>query len=173
MPEVATESRSTSVARFNRPGRKQPPMGAGGRGDNVGAIKPRIAKQGYIRFLTVRDLDGRSRAAMRCRELVGAFQSDLGGEDALSTSQKQLVQRAAILATQLEDFEVRWSLGEPIELTGYMAAVNCQRRVLEALGIERRARNVNGVDAGFGEAVNGTDRKAKMPTFGECVDLTR
>jgi hypothetical protein len=143
MQPNATEAPSRSVARFNGKGRRQPKMrGEGARGDNVGAVKPRIAKQGYARFLSLRDLDGRSRAAARCRELVASLESDLGGSDRLSTAQRQLVQRAALLATQLEDFEVRWSLGEPIELQDYLATVNCQRRVLQSLGLERRARDV-------------------------------
>jgi hypothetical protein len=138
-----SDTASKSIARFNRPGREQPRMGAAGRGDNVGSVKPRIARQGYVRFLTILDLDQRSRAAQRCRELVAAFAADLGGVDNMSTSQHQLVQRAAILATQLEDFEVRWSLGEPIELPDYLTAINVQRRVLVTLGLERRARDVS------------------------------
>ncbi len=79
---------------------------------------------------------------MRVRELVAAFEADLGGTDRLSTSQRQLVQRAAILAVQCEDFEVRYSIGQLIELDMYLAAINCQRRVLVELGLERRARDV-------------------------------
>jgi hypothetical protein len=140
--DAAVDNNTKSIARFNVPGRKRRKMADGiARGDNVGSVKPRIAKLGYVRFLTIRDLDGRSRAAQRCRELVTAFTTDLGGH--LTTSQSQLVQRASILATQLEDFEVRWSLGEPIEQTDYLTTVNVQRRVLATLGLERRARDVS------------------------------
>jgi hypothetical protein len=116
---------------------------AGAPGDAVASIKPRLLKQGYVRFLTLADLDGRSRAAARCRELVRDFTSDLGGDEQLSTAEKQLVQRAALLATCIEDFEVRWTLGQPIELPDYLATVNAQRRVLITLGLERRARDVS------------------------------
>jgi len=34
-------------------------------------------------------------------------------------------------------------VGEPIELGDYLTAVNCQRRVLQTLGLERRARDVS------------------------------
>ena len=143
MPADPAEAAANSVARFNVPGRTQPRMGEGSdRGDNVGTIKPRIAKHGYIRFLTLRDLDGRSRASARCKQLVSAFEADLGGADQLTTAQAQLVQRAALLATTLEDFEVRFCLGEPIELADYLTCVNVQRRVLATLGLERRARDV-------------------------------
>ncbi len=114
----------------------------GARGDAAAAVKPRIARQGYIRFLTMRDLDGRSRAAARCRELVREFEADLGGHDRLSAAQRQLVENAAVLATMLEDFTVRHMLGEPVELESYLAAINVQRRLLVSLGLERRARDV-------------------------------
>jgi hypothetical protein len=151
MAEPATEKShegGRSVARFNGPGRQQPKMPAtkmpvDGRGDNVGSVKPRIAKLGYHRFLTIRDIDGRSRASVRTRQLVKAFETDMGGADRLTTGQQQLVQRAAVLATQLEDFEVRWALGEPIEFLDYLTAINVQRRVLLAIGLERRAKNVS------------------------------
>jgi hypothetical protein len=103
MPEAASESNPTSVARFNHAGRKQPRMGADGRGDNVGAVKPRIGRKGYVRFLGLKDLDGRSRAAQRTRQIVAAIENDLGGGDRLSEAQRQLVQRAAFLSVQCED----------------------------------------------------------------------
>ncbi len=143
MSETAPEARSKSVARFNGPGRRQPKMAIDApRGDASGTVKPRIARQGYIRFLTMRDLDGRSRAAARCRELARELEVDLGGADRLSTAQRQLIQRAAVLAAQLEDFETRWCLGEVVELPDYLQAINVQRRLLVSLGLERRARDV-------------------------------
>jgi hypothetical protein len=143
MSETAAEARSTSVARFNGPGRRQPKMRAeGARGDAVGAVKPRIAKSGYVRFLSLRDIDGRSRAAARCRELVRELEADLGGHDRLSTAQRQLVENAAVLATMLEDFTVRHMLGEPVELESYLSAINVQRRLLTTLGLERWAPDV-------------------------------
>ena len=72
-----------------------------------------------------------------------AITVDLGGADRLTTAQRQLVQRASFLAVQLEDFEVRYSLGESIEVGAYLATVNCQRRVLECIGLERRQRDVS------------------------------
>jgi hypothetical protein len=143
MPVDADEVAAKSIARFNVPGRQQPRMGDGStRGDNEGTVKPRIAKQGYIRFLTLRDLDGRSRAVAKCNQLRAALEADLGGSANLTTGQSQLCQRAALIGVQLEDFEVRWTLGEPIEFTDYMTGVNVQRRVLATLGLERRARDV-------------------------------
>jgi hypothetical protein len=142
MPEAAAEARSKSVARFNVPGRKLPKMPAGdaARGDSSGSIKPRLARHGWIRFLTLKDLDARSRAASFTRNLASALESDLGGDP--SIGQKQLVQRAAILSAICEDFETRHLLGEPIELVDYLTTTNVLRRVLATLGLERKAREV-------------------------------
>ena len=104
MPQTAREARSKSVARFNVPGRRLPkmPAGAAARGDASGSIKPKLARHGYLRFLTIKDLDARSRAASFARNVASALESDLGGDP--STGQKQLVQRAAILSAICEDF---------------------------------------------------------------------
>jgi hypothetical protein len=141
MPEDSSGIASSSDSNTLRMIQQTPRVGA--PGDAVASIKPRLLKQGYVRFLTLADLDGRSRAAARCRELVRSFESDLGGADELSTAQRQLVQRAALLAVTLEDFEVRFTLGQPFELPDYLATVNAQRRVLITLGLERRARDVS------------------------------
>jgi len=117
-------------------------MGAGGRGDTTGAIKPRIARQGYGRFLTLKDFDGRCRAAARVKEIMGALEADLGGRDRLSEAQRQLVTRAAMLSVQAEDYEARFMLGEPHEVDVYLTTTNNLRRVLVTLGLERRARDV-------------------------------
>jgi len=76
-------------------------------GNSAGAIRPRLQKLGYIKFLTLSDLDQRTRAAQRCKEHTAGLESDLGGVEHLTAAQRQLVQRAALLAVILEDFELR------------------------------------------------------------------
>src|SRR6266699_3424029 len=78
-----------------------------GSGGPAGSIRPRLQKLGYIKFLTLADLDQRSRAAQRCKEHIANLGADLGGADRLTTGQRQLIQRAALLAVMLEDFELR------------------------------------------------------------------
>jgi hypothetical protein len=143
MPADTAEANPTSVARFNVQGREMPRMAGNGTGDNAGAIKPRLARTGYTRFLTLANLDGRSRAVANCNNLKAAFETDLGGADTLSTGQAQLVQRAAMLSVVCEDFETRHLLGQPIEIDQYLTAINVQRRVLVTIGLERRARDVS------------------------------
>jgi hypothetical protein len=142
VPRNAAEAQATSVARFNRPNRPQPkmPRGDAARGDGSGSVKPRVARHGWIRFLTLKDLDARSRAAAFAKSLAASLESDLGNDP--TAGQKQLVQRAAVISAVCEDFETRFLLGEPFELPEYLVAANCLRRVLATLGLERKPRDV-------------------------------
>jgi hypothetical protein len=146
MPEAAAEARpkrvlppGTNVARFNKPGREQPKATSA---DGSASIKPRLARHGYVKFLTLADLDARSRAAAFAKNLVAEFESDLGGADNLTAALRQLTQRGAVLSAIAQDFETRFLLGEAIELPDYLAAVNNLRRVLRTIGLERKARDV-------------------------------
>jgi hypothetical protein len=97
---------------------------------------------GKVRLLTLDRLDRRTAAAQRAVQLVDAIGNDLGGSDRLSEGTRMLVQRAAVLNTFIESCEVRWLAGESIELGDYLAAINCQRRCLESIGLDRLPRDV-------------------------------
>jgi hypothetical protein len=68
--------------------------------------------------------------------------SDLGRLANTSAAEQQLVRRAAILAARIEDAEARWIQSADIDVGEHLAAVNSQRRVLEALGLKRRPKDV-------------------------------
>jgi hypothetical protein len=95
-----------------------------------------------VRLLTLDELDGRTSAARLVRELIASIENDLGGADALTEGQRQLVQRAAVLGAMIEDSETRWIGGAEFDAAAYLAQINAQRRVLATIGLERRARNV-------------------------------
>ena len=99
--------------------------------------------RGKMRLLTLDHIDGRTAAAKRARELIASIESDLGGADRLSEGSRQLVQRAALLGTYIENCEAQWLAGDEVPLADYLAAVNAQRRVLATIGLDRRARDVN------------------------------
>jgi len=91
---------------------------------------------------TLDELDGRTRASQRTRELLGSIHADLGGLDRLTQAQIQLAQRAAVLGALLEDRETRWAAGEEFHLDEYLSAINAQRRVFATLGLKREPRDV-------------------------------
>jgi hypothetical protein len=97
---------------------------------------------GKMRLLTLNDLDGRTKAAMMAKALVADLENDLGGADRLSAAERELVQRAALMAAMLGDAEARWLSGRPVDVAEYTTLANAQSRILKMLGLERRQRDV-------------------------------
>ena len=54
-------------------------------------------------------VDGRSAWVRRCRDVIAAHLSDLGGLDNCSAAEHSIVRRAAVLTTELEVLEVRFA----------------------------------------------------------------
>lgn len=95
-----------------------------------------------------KEIDGRSVAARRFKDVLEAFIADLGGESAgLSAGQQAIARRAATLAVECELMELRFTVNggaKPQEIEVYQRATNTLRRCLESLNIHRgrKARNV-------------------------------
>lgn len=93
-------------------------------------------------------IDGRSTWARRFRDLMALHLSDLGGDDHVSEAQRSIVRRAATLEVELERLELKFALADPArpveaaDLDLYQRTSNTMRRHLEALGLERRPRDV-------------------------------
>ena len=98
-------------------------------------------RAGKVRLRSLDDLDNRTAAARRARELVADLEGDLGGD--LTTAERELVKRAALLGAIVEDTEVRWLQRQPADLSLYGTLVDRQRRILETLGLSRRQRDVS------------------------------
>jgi hypothetical protein len=90
--------------------------------------------------------DPNSAWARRFHDLVQGHISDCGGRSILSEAQFALCKRAAGLECELEQMEGRMSLGEEVDLDSYGRAASHLRRILETLGLERKARLVEGGD---------------------------
>jgi hypothetical protein len=106
------------------------------------AMDRRNGADGKVRLITLADLDGRTAAARRARDLVAGIEADLGGGNHLSVAERQLVQRAAVLGAIIESQEAAWLSGQQVDVAEHLAAINAQRRVLATIGLERRARDV-------------------------------
>jgi hypothetical protein len=86
--------------------------------------------------------DPNSAWARRFHDLVQGHVSDLGGRSTMSEAQFALCKRASGLECELEQMEGRMSQGEEISLDSYGRAASHLRRILEVLGLERKARTV-------------------------------
>src|SRR5262245_22807647 len=94
------------------------------------------------RLVTFENMDRRCLAFRETKRLISEIEGDLGGADRLTTGERQLVQRGAVLGSVLCDYEARWIAGEPIDVLAYCTVVNAQRRVFETIGLRRRPRDV-------------------------------
>jgi hypothetical protein len=113
---------------------------------NVEGRSPARAKRPRSAVTSGRKLfvigDSNSAWARRFHDLVHGHISDLGGRRIISEAQFALCKRAAGLECELEQMEGRMSLGEEINLDSYGRAASHLRRILETLGLERKARDV-------------------------------
>lgn len=89
-------------------------------------------------------IDGRGLWARRYRDLIDLHLSDIGGEDFASQAQVSLVRRAAALTVELERLEAKFATNDHAEpnVERHQRATNTLRRTLQALGLERRQRDV-------------------------------
>jgi hypothetical protein len=90
-------------------------------------------------------VDGRSLWVRRFRDVLALHLSDLGGESNTSEAEKALARRAACLIVELEQMEIRFAAAGSADgnlLERYQRGANTLRRLLESLGLQRRARPV-------------------------------
>jgi hypothetical protein len=87
-------------------------------------------------------IDGRSAWVRRCKDVIALHLADLPDATA---AERSIVRRAAVLTTELERLEVKFAeAGEasPFDLDLYQRTAGGLRRLLEAVGIERKLRDV-------------------------------
>jgi hypothetical protein len=87
--------------------------------------------------------NGRGPWARRWRDLVHLHANDLGGMDAVSAAQLALIRRASTIELELEQLEARLSVGDQaVDVEAFARLAGHLRRLFEALGIRRDARQV-------------------------------
>lgn len=90
-------------------------------------------------------VDGRSLWVRRCKDLITEHLVDLGGEDNASAAERSIIRRACVLTVELEQLEVKFATAgrsSPEDLDLYQRTAGGLRRLLEAVGIQRRPRDV-------------------------------
>jgi len=90
-------------------------------------------------------VDGRSAWTRKAASQIRAYLADLGGITNCSTAERSIIRRIATLEVELERLEEKFATaGEASveDLEVYQRCANSQRRLLEAIGLQRRARDV-------------------------------
>ena len=111
------------------------------------------------RLLTLDTLDRRTAAYRETNQLITEIYADLGGEDRLSAAERQMVQHGAVLGAYATDLEARYLKGRRIDLTALCTILNTQRRCFDAIGYQRRPRDVTPSLQGFLDNLNAEEAK--------------
>ena len=90
-------------------------------------------------------VDQRCAWVRRAKDVIAAHLSDLGGVDNTSAAERSIIRRASVLTVELERLEAKFALAEqasPEDLDLYQRTAGNLRRLLEAVGLQRRPRNL-------------------------------
>jgi hypothetical protein len=90
-------------------------------------------------------VDGRSAWIRRCKDVIQAHLSDLGGEDNTTTAERSIIRRASVMTVELERMEAVFAMAgeaKPEQLDLYQRTAANLRRLLAAIGLQRRARDI-------------------------------
>ncbi len=91
--------------------------------------------------LHAKGIDGRTRDARRFRDLNASFMDSLGGEAALSETNKALCRNAAALVVKAERMQAAIVKGEDVDAEELTRVSNCLSRTLGQLGVKRDRRD--------------------------------
>jgi hypothetical protein len=91
-------------------------------------------------------VDGRSPWIRRCKDIIASHISDLGGIDNCSAAERSIVRRASVMTVELERLEAKFAKAgeaDANELDQYARVAANLRRLLEAVGLQRRPKDIS------------------------------
>jgi hypothetical protein len=87
------------------------------------------------------NVDGRTAAARRYRDLAIWLADDLGGAASLTEAQRALVRQAAAMIVQSEKLQGEVLRGEVVDCEQLTRLANAATRILSRLGLKRTVRH--------------------------------
>jgi hypothetical protein len=96
-------------------------------------------------------VDQRSPWVRRCKDVIASHLSDLGGLDNTSAAERSIIRRASTLTVELERLEGRFAAANEAtdsDLDLYQRTAGNLRRLLEAVGLQRRSKDIGGLTLG-------------------------
>ena len=104
--------------------------------------KPRPSRAVKLAVLTRENLDGRTKARKTFDTIARAIAQDLGGEAALSTVQKHLVEAFAGAAISVNHLNAQLLIGAEVDICAHSQAISTLVRVASRIGLGRVAREL-------------------------------
>jgi len=95
-----------------------------------------------VRLMCLADLDGRTKARKAADKLLSDLVSDMGGAAQVSAGRMALAEHAAVLDAMAKHQGALFLRGDPIDVSEYGTLTNALRRLLETIGLERRAKDI-------------------------------
>jgi hypothetical protein len=90
-------------------------------------------------------IDGRSTWMRRARDVNAQLICDRGGMDVASEAEKLIIRRASVIEAELLRYEKDFAeagQADANQFDLYLRAAGHQRRLLETVGLERKARDI-------------------------------
>jgi hypothetical protein len=158
--------RFAATGRFTRLGASPPELAHNQLADSRPAIRGKEARSRITNGkVLVSGVDQRSEWVRRCKDIIELHLSDLGGSDNCSEAERSIVRRCAVLTTQLEQLEVKFAQAEGAafskDLDLYVRASGNLRRLLAAVGLRRRAKDVTPTLGEYLQTINAEDGSAE------------
>lgn len=105
-------------------------------------------------------IDGRGAWVRRCKDIIREHLSDLGGVDNTSAAERSLIRRVATLTVELEALEAAFATNGSAnadQLDLYQRTAGNLRRLLEAVGLQRRQKTLPTLSDYLRQRSNGDD----------------
>jgi hypothetical protein len=119
---------------------KKPPKQPNGKPNGKPLRRPH--RRTKPQLLTARDLDKRSNAYKAFTQLMAEIEIDLGGRDALSVIERQLIAAFVGAAITLQHFNTQLALGQKVDLAQFTGVASSMVRIAAKLGLRRRQREI-------------------------------
>jgi hypothetical protein len=81
----------------------------------------------------------------RCKDIIAEHLADMAGVENTSAAERSIVRRASVLTVELEQLEAQFAAAgqaSPDALDLYQRTAGNLRRLLEAVGLHRRAKDI-------------------------------
>ena len=119
------------------------PSMSDGRGKAEAPVEQGLSERGTgCHLLGLMAMTSAALVARRFRDLVHQVTQDLGGPDALSENQRQIIRRIASMSVWCESEEAKMADGAEIDIDKFQRTSNSLRRFCETIGLTRVAKDV-------------------------------
>jgi hypothetical protein len=86
------------------------------------------------RLLTLKDLDGRTRASRMAKDIFETLVRERGGADQMNAAQLEAAETYAVLTAMVKSGLTGWLDGQQIDATEIATILNARRREAQAMG---------------------------------------